>query len=525
MYKVLLVDDEPMALEGLKYVVDWQKLGFTVCGTCWNGKEAADVIDKYEPDVIITDIKMPVMDGLDLTRYAFEHGKQNIKFIVVSGYGEFEYARKAMKYGVRFYLQKPILQDEIYEIIIELKKQLDEMCRDKESAKMDQTALLNGVLDNILKGSDSKRAFEYLKLFLDEDTLMMDWNCIVIELESPSQLDIKGEFKNIRFKVMEAIDEAIKSNSKTFVIDHSSNTFIILVSLKNEEPQNSKLNYMAKRIYQSLVCVVSSGFTIGIGENVVGINAVRHSYTTAVASLDYRFYRGLDCLIFYNEIKGKTFNFEFNDVFMASKVLEAVEELDSNEIKKIINTTFEYFKIHNIDPDIVVMFTSNMRCKINNLIYQSDDSAKECIDNHTIREFKDHERTVDELKKFFEVFCISCCEYIKNICYKNCETTVLKIEAFIKENYKGKITIRELADNVYMHPTYLGQFFIRKFGMGFNEYIHEMRMEEAKRLMNKTDLNNCEIADGLGYCNYNSFLQQFEKYTCMKPTEFRKLRE
>jgi len=525
VYKVLLVDDEPMALEGLKYVVDWQKLGFSVCGTCWNGKQAAGAIDKYEPDVIITDIKMPVMDGLDLIRYACEHGKENIKFVVVSGYGEFEYAKKAMQYDVRFYLQKPILHEEIYEIILQLKKQLDEMCRDKESAKMDQKALLNGVLDNILRGNNSKESFEYLKSFLDEDTLLMDWSCIVIELESPSQLDIKVEFnKNIRLKVIKAIDEAIKSISESFVIERSSNTFIILVSLKNKDSQKSKINYMAQRIYQSLVSVATYGFTIGIGENVVGINDVKHSYTTAVTSLDYRFYMGINCLIFYNEIKEKTFNFEFNDLFMASKVLEAVEELDSNKIKKLIDTTFEYFKIHSIDPGIVIMFTSNMRCKINNLIYQSDDKEKGIIDNYTIREFKDHERTMDELKKFFEGFCIGCCEYLKKIRYKNSESTVVKIEEFIKENYKRKITIRELAEKVYMHPAYLGQFFIRKFGMGFNEYIHKLRIEEAKRLMNQTDLNNCEIADDLGYCNYNSFLQQFQKYTCMKPTEFRRFR-
>ena len=521
MYKVLLVDDEPMALECLKYILDWAKLGFSVCGTCGNGKEAVDAIGIYEPDIIITDIKMPVMDGIDLVRYAFEQGKRNIKFIVVSGYGEFEYAKKAMQYDVRYYLQKPILQEDIYEIIVEIKKQLNQVLRNKESEKMDQKAALDGVLGNLLQESDSKGTFEYLKSFLDVDTLNMGWNCLVIELESSDQMDINDGFKEIRLKVINAIDEVIKGNSGVFVLEHSQNTFVILVSLKNEESQKSKIKYMAERIYQNFVSVFLSGFTIGVGENVLGINNIKNAYTTAVAALDYRFYRGVDCLVFYNEIKEKTFNFEFNDLFMSSKVLDAVQELDSNKIKNIIDTTFEYFKIHIIDPDIVIMFTSNMICKINNLIYQADDKAKGFIDNHTIRELNDNERTMEELKKFFEGFCTDCCEYLKKVRYKDSESNVVKIEAFIKENYKRNITIRELAENVYMHPAYLGQLFIRKFGVGFNEYIHKLRIEEAKRLMKATNLKSNEIAEGLGYCNYNSFLQQFDKYVGMKPTKFR----
>jgi two-component system, response regulator YesN len=521
MYKVLLVDDEPMALEGLKYVVDWKKLGFSICGNCFNGKEAIEFIDKDEPDVIITDIKMPFMDGLDLIRYAKEQGKDNIKFIVVSGYCEFEYAKKAMQYDVRFYFQKPILQEEIYEIIVEAKKQLEETCRHRECSKMDQKALLEGVLNNILWGSDSKSAYEYLKTFWDEDSLLMDWNCIVVELEAPNGLDIKGEFKNTSLEVKKVINEAIYDSSDTFILEQGSNTFIILVSLKKEESQKGKINFMAEKLYQSIDSVILSGFTIGIGENVVGINAVKHSYTTAVASLAYRFYKGLRCMVFYNEIKEKTFNFQFNEFFMSNKVIEAVEELDNNKIKNIIDTTFEYFRNHSIDPNIVKMFTSNMICKISNLTYQPKNKANRFIDNHTIREFKDHERTMEELKTYFQGLCIGYCDYLKKMRCDNSENNISRIDEFIKKNYKRNITIQELAESVYLHPAYLGQLFVRKFGIGFNEYVHEMRIEEAKRLMKITNLKNHEIAEGLGYCNYNSFLHQFLKSTGMKPTEFR----
>ena len=506
MYKVLLVDDEPMALEGLKYVIDWANLDFEICGTCWNGKEAIEAIDKYSPDVVITDIKMPVMDGLDLIGYAKEHGKDNIQFVVVSGFGEFEYAKKAMQYGIRFYLQKPILQEEIYEVILEAKKQLDETCSHEECAKMDQKAFLEGVLQNILIGSDVDKDFEYLKSSFEEDILQQEWNCIVIEFEA-------ADNKNSRHIIRKTINKAMEKGISVFGLEQNSTSFIVLASLK----QGSTISVLAESIYQSLCQVSSSRFSIGVGENVVGIKSMKHSYSTAISSLGHRFYRGMNSLIYYDDIKENVYNYEFNELIMSNKVYEAVEELDNNKIKNLIDTTFKYFIVHNIDPDIVLMFTSNMICKING----ANHKKIEFMDNHTIRELKDHEKNIEDLKKFFEKFCIDTCEYLKKVRHTNSDSNIIKIEAFIKENYKRNITLRELAENVYMHPAYLGQLFIRKFGIGFNEYIHIMRIEEAKRLMKITDLKNNEIAEGLGYSNYNSFLQQFQKYNGMKPTEFR----
>lgn len=521
MYKVLLVDDEPMAVEGLRYIVDWGKLGFWVCATCENGKEAVDAIDEYHPDVIITDIKMPVMDGLDLIQHTKEHGGENVKFIVVSGYAEFEYAKKAMQYDVRYYLQKPILKEEIDEIIIEVKEQLDQMQRSRKCSEIDQKAELDYVLSQILLGSNSPRDFEYVECAVAEEIIMRLWNCVVIEIEASDDMDIRGEFKNIRLKVRGAIDEAVKNYSDFFVFDHDLNKFIILLGIKNNAEHDNTINNVARSVFQSLDSIVPFGFTIGVGENVEGINGLKHAYDTARTALGHRFYMGLKCLIFYNEIKKIKFKFEFNDLIMSDKVLEAVEELDKNKIRNIIDTIFEFFKVNTTDPEIVIMFTSNMIYKINNLISQVDDKQRDLINIHTICEIRKHERSMQTLKEFFEGFCLGYCEYFENVRSRNAESNIIKIEAFVKENYKRNITLRELAENMYMHPAYLGQLFIQKFGMGFNEYVHKLRMEEAKRLMKGTILKNHEIAQRLGYCNYNSFLIQFQKYMDMKPTEFR----
>lgn len=511
-----MVDDEPMALEVLKYVLDWNSLGFFVCGTCENGKEAIEAIDKYQPDIVITDIKMPIMDGLNLIQYAREKREKNIEFIVVSGYGEFEYAKKAMQYGVRYFLQKPIIEEDIYESIIEIKERLNKMQKDREIEEMDKKALLDSIMAYLLHISDSEKAFRYLKSFLDEDTISMGWNCIIVAFEPDKQID-NEQLKRMHKKAKEAIHKSTKGDSATFVLEQNLNTFIVLISLKNER----KINSIAKKLYEDIIAASMPEFTIGVGENVLGINAVKQSYEKAMTALDYRFYKGTNNLIFYDEIKGEKFKIEFKEPLMSNKIFEAVEEADISKVRDIIDKTFQYFEIQSIDPSIVIMFTSNMIYKINKLIYKCDHKTNESADNNTIREMKEHKRTMKHLKSFFEAFCLGSCEYLKKSRNKDSMSSIEKIEAYIKENYKRNITIRELAEKVYMHPVYLGKLFTQKIGVGFNEYIHELRIQEAKRLIKETNLKNHEIAAEIGYSNYNSFLHKFQKYTGVKPTEFR----
>lgn len=127
MYTVLLVDDEPWAIEGLRMFVDWEQLGFRVCGVCENGAEALSAARESMPDVIVTDIRMPEMDGLELIRHLHEEreGKKTAEIVVLSAYGEFALAKRAMQLGVQHYLLKPIIGDEAADVLKEIRKRLD----------------------------------------------------------------------------------------------------------------------------------------------------------------------------------------------------------------------------------------------------------------------------------------------------------------------------------------------------------------------------------------------------------------
>lgn len=146
MLKVLLVDDEPLAIEGMKNIIKWEKIGYKICGVAEDGEEAISIIRKTKPDVVVTDIRMPVLDGLELISLVKKRIDSNIKFIILSGYSEFEYAKKAMEFGVKHYLLKPVFEEEMQQVLLELyteiKKEKESKLQKTEEAHMSISSLI-----------------------------------------------------------------------------------------------------------------------------------------------------------------------------------------------------------------------------------------------------------------------------------------------------------------------------------------------------------------------------------------------
>ncbi|WP_173275069.1 response regulator [Paenibacillus sp. NEAU-GSW1] len=163
MYSVLLVDDEPWAIEGLKMFIEWEQLGFRVTGVCENGVEALSAVRESMPDVIVTDIRMPQMDGLELiSQLQEEQGKSETEFVVLSAYGEFAYAKRAMQLGVHHYLLKPIIGEEAAEVLTQVRQRLDS--RREARQKMD-----NGIEEASLPALAAQRMKDVLQAIEDAD--------------------------------------------------------------------------------------------------------------------------------------------------------------------------------------------------------------------------------------------------------------------------------------------------------------------------------------------------------------------
>jgi two-component system response regulator YesN len=366
MYKVLLVDDESLALEGLRLLVDWESFGFEIHGECSDGEEAFTLIEKFNPDLVITDIRMPGLDGLGLIEKVAGRAQANPKFIIISGYNEFEYARKALRFGINHYLLKPVFKEDLIAVLQDL-------------------------------------------------------------YPSPAT----AEFEN------------------------SSGNDPVL--------QND------------------------------GGNEVRRI------------------------LSGPS----FQEIFYLNTIMEALEELNPEALETAMESAFTYFGAIQTPSEILKIYAINIIYHSIRLINEMNGNPAELLGKHNLNRLHERQAIALELKMILKGYFTDYFAHLKSLKARDSQN-IYKVEAYLKQNFKENLTLKEIAKIFYMHPAYLGQLFVKKFGVSFNEYLHQMRIEEAKRLMETTPLKTFEIALKIGYNHYHSFLQNFEKYTGIKPAEYRK---
>ena len=276
MYKLLLVDDEVLVREAIAENIHWNELGYELLSVCENGKEAIEYIKKNKVDVVITDICMPFIDGIDLSKYIYENHLP-INVIIFSGYNEFEYAKKAIKYGVSEYLSKPVTAYELSEILGNLKKNLDKKREvEAEFDKLNKSYFKNRILiqskiiEKLIMGNEieeeSRKEIEEYGLQMD----YLEYRVAIIEIDIYSDLYNanedkikKGEMKS--FVIYNISDEIIKKYNAGEVCKGDNNKGLILLWTNHSREFEDKINLIFKEIQEEVFKVLKLTITISVG--------------------------------------------------------------------------------------------------------------------------------------------------------------------------------------------------------------------------------------------------------------------
>jgi two-component system response regulator YesN len=214
----------------------------------------------------------------------------------------------------------------------------------------------------------------------------------------------------------------------------------------------------------------------------------------------------------------------YNEIAYLNTIVEAFDDLDPERLKTAIEMAFTYFAAVQPPPEILKMYVINVIYHSIGLINEMNGASAELLGKYNLRQLDQKKTTPQELKRILQNYCAECCVYLKSLKDRDSQINIYKIEEYLRENFKRNLTIKEIAKNFYLHPAYLGQLFLKKFGISFNEYLHKVRIEEAMRMMDAATMKTYEIAMEVGYNNYHNFLQNFEKYAGAKPAEYRKSR-
>lgn len=553
MYKVLLVDDEPAALEALRLAADWEDLGYVICGECSNGEEAVGLVESLRPDLVVTDVRMPVMDGLDLVRHVLEHIPSDAEFVLVSGYDEFEYAKRAIKYGIRHYVLKPVIKEEFSAVLAEIAdrfvkrdrlKELDAWNRDVE-AYAHFERLISGVREELTTGAGESApggvgltdagqgafwAYAIIKPCVNRASVhelpdRVHLNCS--ELKSELEASENREYPANPYAI--AHIAPLDKGGYGLVLrcsrpDCSANAGVIPEDYTEALPQStagSILKNAAEALRTELTRIFRSGFYLAVSSSADSPMYLEKLAGEAAAALNFRFFKPAGSILLYEEYSLCKLNYSLDCIEGRDDIYESLENLDRARLDASVGKVFEAFAGTFTSPEVVEIYLTNVIYKGLELVKGMGGDIAEMVKNYPGGMLNFSGLSLDEARSIFESYLRDVLEVMNRLKSTEKQSDMLKVKNYVSDHYKSGITIREISGHVYINPVYLGHLFRKWFGCGFNEYVNRLRIEEAKRLLAETDRKVGDIAKEVGYGEYGTFLKQFEKYAGMKPAEYR----
>jgi len=514
--KAILVDDEVFARKGLIGLIPWEKLGFEVAGEAEDGEDACALIEAVRPDVVITDIRMPVLDGLELIRKVRESGNDKTKFIIISGYGDFKYAQQAVRYGVADYLLKPIDENELSATLERIAAAPDvEPARAEAEYRLIQAS----AFDRLLTGQPDEAFLAEASRILDLP-LNRPLRCVSVEINDASfdPNDARATEQMERVKQALREEAAAYANGKAPCLLARSLTEINFLLF--EELGEQEVRSLGERLIRAAGAHVDGIPRVYAGAIAPSLERARESYASASALTSYKF--ALDrSVLLHEEAAGQCVAYKELDAVLLTELLERLEERDEEGTERAAGRIFDTFREQRYSPESV--YASISRCVhgisavIQNM--QGDESA--VISLPRLLRTQQEPRTLNGLKGLFLEFLRESAGYMSGLRSALTKGDIGKIKAYIDGHFGENINLKTISKRFYMNPVYLGQLFKKTYGVYFNEYLLQIRIAEAKRQLRQTDRKVYEIAASVGFGNADYFVCQFEKVEGRTPTEYK----
>ncbi|WP_379158821.1 response regulator [Paenibacillus sp. sgz5001063] len=504
-YKVLLIDDEPSSLEGLMLWIDWGALGFEICGTCSNGREGIEQMRKLQPDLVITDVNMPVMNGLEMVAAWRLEEPVKIRFVILSGYSEFEYAQTAIRYGIHHYLLKPIFPEETVEELIEIHQELERENRQLLLNQLASSETVTAGMKRMLLNKPDDLQVQALPAGLPEG--MEWWNVLLLQTIPELYPELRG-----RVAALVAEQQAM------YLVDLEAGSLAVVFGYGNRYPHTAEdvlaplqQEYTGKPVF------------ISIGAAGKSPRHLADSYRTAKEAGQHFFYRTLPVgYISYQEINDNPFSYHYDHIQLMDAILAPVNTLDLEGFRQAVNSAAHSFREQHVAPDVVKKLVIHLMYQMVGLTPEGGEVRRPLLPvSLDAAEIPHTMLNLTRLMKLLSTCGEACIEQLMQAQRQGSHGIVQEINHYIGEHYRESLTIQKLAEIFYLHPVYLGQLLRKKNGIPFNEQLHNLRIEKAAVLLRQSSLKLSEIADLVGYANYGQFLKQFEKKMGTGPGQYR----
>ncbi|WP_099469708.1 response regulator transcription factor [Konateibacter massiliensis] len=507
---VLIADDERIVLNGLKYIIDWGSLGFSICDTSMDGAEALDKILALKPDLVLLDIRMPKLSGIEVVQQAVARGFTG-KFIILSGVSDFKLAQTAMRHGVNFYLTKPIDEDELEQAVHSVAELISQETKKQSSYSQYRTKAKQEILKDLLQNT-----CDYYSLDLDD--LHLNANVYqVVAYENYNQ-----DYFHTTWNFADLIRVTNQDNNSFDIIELDQQNVVLL---KGDYAISKFMNMLRHyRVAPQKGSPLDSIFLI-YGQKVSRIRDIHHSYHDVYELTKRRFFCQEN-----QHIVG------YEELIAAENILDDIKNTMAEDYAEQFSNYIQSNN-HTLITVLLKQLTAELTCTSSNIpaikhvlidiyilvkqkimqIYRNVDIP--FMANASVIDLLDRKYYLYEIITFLaEQFDL----WTHSVGYSSGENVLDEVLYYIKNNYQENIKLESIAPLFGYNSSYLGKIFSKKLGVNFNSYVDQIRIDEAKKLLKLDDLKVYTIAEQIGYKNVDYFHKKFKKYVGMSPLEYRK---
>jgi two-component system, response regulator YesN len=508
MYKLLIVDDEKIVIEGLKSATNWKEHHIVIVGSASDGEEALKEIINKKPDIVLADIRIPKMNGLDLIKETKNLNLETV-FIIISGYSKFDYAKRAIQLEAIDYLVKPIEVDEIVSSIKKAILKLEKIKNEKQA-----TARINEYQIAL----EEKRVLDYIlgHRFVDpeKDQKLNQYSFLNIGLKGFAWGDSKETEKlQVPLDCLKNLLENRGIDSFIFTIDSQ---IVIMFSNSSLEIGNDLVQDLVSLIFYDIKIKP----IVGISNVYENISEIKKAYNEAKEALKNGIFLN-QLVTYYKDLE--TFNHSFGNSIIAEINQFFIEKSPDllSRMNLFVAKVFLDCKKSNLSPEK----SKYVGFKIVNHFFEYIESEYEVnksgVERYLLYEELNLLQSLEEIREWLEQFIDQSTEFLKENHVSYNEKLIIDLKSFINTNYKEPIVLDDLGKLFHKNPAYLCSLFSKAVGNTIFEYITNVRLNNAKKLLRSSNLKVSEICKQVGYENQKYFNQVFKKNIGTTPGFYR----
>jgi len=532
MYRIVIVDDDSIILKGLTRNIPWEQHGFELVGSARDGEEALSIIPDKRPHLIVTDIRMPFLDGFGLTE-AVKEKYPEIKIIMLTSFDEFELAKKALQLKVFDYMLKPVDNQTLLETAKRAIMELEYENEMKRKVIEGMPLLRQRFFEQLIKGNLSEDEIcsgsEFLKMHLPEAKYVV----LLLKADDYSYPDYQNRFgqEMLKYCILNAAEEIVRNEYDGIVFDSQDDEVVIVYYEDGESDLiEQKMIHIAENIRQKIEEFLKTTVTVGIGFIYDNRRDISLSYRDAKSAIEFRHMIGTNRVLTIGDTglppssstqiklngleKELVMNVKLGLEKEASSILDEIEHI----LLKIKFVSLSQLRLLGVEITLLLFkefeeWTSRQ---------EKHKETEEVVDFYTFYSRLERYQTNQEVFAAIRQLTKQLSDIANHQRERQMKSNIHIAIDYMDKNYMEEgLSLLDVAGFVHISPTYLSILFKKEKNITFSDYLLQLRMKAAVELLRMSDLKTYEVAEKVGYSNPQYFSQCFKKYTGFSPTDYK----